>query len=83
MSHEFLDFLGHIGYAFLALGILLLARKNILGWVCRFIGEATWLFIGWEMKMSSIWVWGTIFLFIEVYGFLNWRKTAQQSSSTK
>lgn len=70
-----LDVLGHIGYLLLASGMLLLARKNILGWACRGIGEAIWLFIGIEMNMSSMWFWGIIFLLIEIHGFVSWKKT--------
>jgi hypothetical protein len=66
------DYVGHISYSFVALGLLLLARKNILGWVCRFIGEVGWLLIGWAINMSSLWFWGSIFLVLEVYGFQSW-----------
>ena len=71
---EIADLLGHVSYAFIALGMLLLAKKNILGWVSRFTGEAGWLIVGWAIDMSSIWSWGLLFLFIEVYGFYSWRK---------
>lgn len=69
------DVLGHIGYLFLALGMLLLARRNVLGWACRAVGELIWLFIGFEMQMSSMWVWGVIFIAIEIHGFISWKKT--------
>jgi len=69
-----LDVLGHIGYMFLAFGMYLLARKNMFGWVCRGVGELVWLFIGIEMQMSSIWFWGFMFLALEIYGFLSWKK---------
>jgi hypothetical protein len=69
------DVLGHIGYLFLALGMLLLARRNVLGWACRAVGELIWLFIGFEMQMSSMWVWGVIFIAIEIHGFRSWKMT--------
>ena len=68
------DVLGHIGYVFIALGMILLAKKSIWGWVCRWIGQLTWLVIGIVIGMSSIWSWGLVFLFIEAYGFYSWRK---------
>ncbi|KKL73901.1 hypothetical protein LCGC14_2070240 [marine sediment metagenome] len=76
------DMLGHIGYFFVALGMLLLAKKSIWGWVSRFIGEATWLVVGVWIGMSSIWTWGIIFLFIEIYGFRSWYKDRKLSNDT-
>jgi hypothetical protein len=69
-----LDVLGHISYSFIALGMLLLAKKSILGWISRFIGEAGWLLIGFVLEMSSIWSWGLLFLCIEIFGFWSWWK---------
>ena len=74
MSPETLDLLGHLFYAFIALGMVLLGLKSKWGWVSRFIGEAGWLWVGWEMGMSSIWSWGALFLCIEVYGFWSWTR---------
>ena len=73
------DYAGHFGYFFIALGMFLLAKKNILGWVSRFIGELTWLAIGWAIDMSSIWSWGLLFLCIETYGFHTWWKDREKS----
>jgi len=69
-----LDILGHFGYFFMILGMLLLANKNIWGWIIRWIGEATWLSIGINMGMSSIWFWEGVFLVVDIYGFYSWRK---------
>ena len=68
------DYAGHFGYFFIGLGMFLLARKNIFGWLSRFIGGVTWLLIGWAIELSSIWSWGLLFLCIEIYGFYSWRK---------
>ncbi len=73
-----LDVLGHIGYLCLALGMFLLARKVIWGWAARGTGEAIWLLIGVEIQMSSIWVWGVIFLIMEVYGYCLWKNGTQK-----
>jgi hypothetical protein len=66
------DILGHIGYLFLAAGMFLLARKNICGWLLRFVGETIWLYVGYLVEMSSIWSWGLLFLCMEIYGFKSW-----------
>lgn len=73
------DVAGHVGYAFLAIGILLLARGSIWGWVWRLAGEVVWLAIGVSINMTSIWFWGTIFLAIEVYGFRSWRAARKKA----
>jgi nicotinamide riboside transporter PnuC len=73
------DFLGHIGYANLTLGMILIARKNIWGWLFRAIGEVIWVVVGLMLGLSSAWMWGTIFLFIEAYGFWKWRKEAKKA----
>lgn len=81
MNREILDLLGHVGYFFIGLGILLLARKNIAGWIMRALGELIWLLIGISMGMSSMWLWSGLFLFMEAYGFYQWRQERQQRSS--
>ncbi len=47
--------LGHIGYAMLFGGQLLLAYGEVSGWFIRMAGEALWLYIGVKIKMNSIW----------------------------
>ena len=78
MPLEILDLLGHAFYACLALGMFLLAHKSRWGWAFRFLGEAGWLWIGIEMGMSSIWLWGCIFICMEVYGFWSWSRKHHQ-----
>lgn len=80
MVPELLDFFGHVGYLFIGLGIILLARKNILGWISRAVGEAVWLGIGFALGMSSIWIWSSLFLLMEGYGFWSWRQERKTKS---
>lgn len=75
-----LDIFGHIGYVLIGGGMILLSRKNILGWVCRFIGEAMWIYIGWEVGLTSIWFWGIVFVIIDAVGFFSWRKKSATHS---
>lgn len=74
-----LDIAGHFGYAFIALGVYLLAQKSAWGFACRFIGEVIWLVVGVLLGMSSIWTWGILFLFIDGYGFIKWRRDETSS----
>ena len=68
------DIIGHIGYAFLMAGQILLTAKSAWGWALRFIGELTWISIGFYLGMTSIWSWGIVFAAIDVRGFFKWKK---------
>ncbi len=76
-----LDFFGHIGYFLLVIGQLCLTKKYIVGWILRFCGELTWTIIGLIMNMSSIWIWGIIFMFVDLKGFINWKKNIDKLDS--
>lgn len=69
-----LDIIGHIGYLFLMLGQILLTQKSVWGWAARFIGEVTWIVIGFFLGMTSIWSWGILFAIIDLRGFFKWKK---------
>lgn len=68
------DMLGHIGYAILFLGMILIARQHMLGWLFRFSGEAIWVLIGVGLSLTSVWFWGTLFMGIDAYGYWKWRQ---------
>jgi hypothetical protein len=72
-SFELYDQLGHLFYAFIFIGTYLVAQKKRIGWVLRFAGEASWCVIGVQMGMSSIWLWGVVFLFNDAFGYYKWR----------
>lgn len=70
---EILDMLGHLGYIFIALGVLVIGHyKHRLGWVCRFLGGGIWLAVGLAMNMSSIYLWSAVFMCIDFYSFWVW-----------
>ncbi len=79
MDVAVLDLFGHLFYASLALGMFLLAKKSRWGWVFRFVGQLGWLWIGVGLEMSSIWGWGTLFLFMECYGYWSWAEKGPPS----
>lgn len=68
-----LDLIGHIGYALLFIGIILIGRKRIEGWIFRFIGEAIWIILGIKLGLTSIWMWGAVFLIVECYNYYRWK----------
>jgi nicotinamide riboside transporter PnuC len=67
------DILGHIAYSILALGMLLIAHKKISGWFFRALGAALWIYVGFAIGLTSVWIWCTIFLGMELYGYRTWR----------
>jgi hypothetical protein len=67
-----IDVLGHFFYAWIMLGMILLSQKNKWGWAARLVGELGWVGLGWTMGMTSIWIWGSIFVLIDLCGFLYW-----------
>lgn len=69
-----LDLFGYIGYSFIFYGLFKLANREISGWLYRIIGESIWTVLGFIMGMSSIWVCGLIFLFLDTRGYLKWKK---------
>jgi len=68
-----IDILGHIGYAFIFIGLVLLTHKNRFGWICRLLGETLWIGIGFSLGMTSIWIWGTIFVCVDAAGWMKWK----------
>lgn len=69
-----LDLLGHFFYMFIFGGLLLLSKKNRLGWIVRLVGELGWAGIGIYMGMTSIWLWAIPFIYIDIKGYLYWKK---------
>ena len=74
-----LDLIGHVAYVSIFVGMCLISRQRVGGWVFRFLGEATWVGLGVAMDMTSIWVWGIVFAVVDVYGFFTWRVDARKS----
>lgn len=68
------DLCGHVFYAFIFGGLVLLSKRNILGWPVRLVGEAGWLGIGIYLNLTSVWAWGAVFVAMDLYGFYTWRK---------
>lgn len=64
------DLAGHVGYVFLFLGQLAIARGHRSGWALRFVGEAMWIAICWHLHLSSGVLWGAAFLCIDLMGVL-------------
>jgi hypothetical protein len=66
------DILGHAGYISIITGLVLLARQNKWGWLCRMFGDVIWLIVGILTGMTSLWFWGFFFLGIDIWGFRKW-----------
>ena len=72
------DVWGHIGYGLLFLGQFLISKNNSKGWALRTVGEVLWLIIGFYIGMSSVWIWGTLFLYVDIKGWYDWNKKEKQ-----
>lgn len=72
-----LDFYGHLGYFSIMVGMMLLARRNIYGWVARLLGDSVWVALGFALGMSSIVVWGSFFVVVDIVGLRKWRRVKE------
>lgn len=72
MARKADDLLGHLAYAIIITGVYLVAQKIIWGWACYVVGDLIWLYLGWRMRMSSIYVWQVAFTLLAIYGFWSW-----------
>ena len=69
-----IDILGHIATLWLVTGTSMLSMKNRLGWLVRAVGQVLWILIGAIMGMTSIWIWGLVFVAMDIWGYFKWKK---------
>lgn len=74
-----IDFIGHVGYALLVVGMILVARKKTMGWLFRLTGEFIWAGLGLKLGLTSIWFWGVIFIMIDILAYCHWRISDENS----
>jgi len=67
-----IDVYGHIFYAFLLAGMICIAFGLRVGWWLRVIGELGWVGLGFVLGLSSIVVWGLLFIAIDLVGAYRW-----------
>jgi len=71
------DIAGHVGYAMLAIGNWMIGDKRIWGFAWYFVANLIWLWIGWSLGMSSIFLWEVVFLSLAVRNVYKWRQDAR------
>lgn len=71
----FEDKLGHVGYVILVLGMFLIGMKQVWGWPIYIAGDVLWFYIGWRMRMTSIYLWQFVFVAVAARGWYNWMVT--------
>lgn len=72
---------GYLAFALNVGGNLLLARRNIWGWVVRLATNVAWIFYAAQVPGGGpMWVNHLVFLGVNLYGFVLWRadRTAQE-----
>lgn len=67
------DLAGWAAYIVLFCGTLILQNKSKFGWVFRAAGNLMWCVLGWHLQLTSVMVWGVIFMAMDVRGYLKWR----------
>lgn len=67
-----IDFFGHVAYAAVLAGMILLTRQNIHGWLVKALGDGGWVVLGIAMGMSSIIIWGAFFVLLDIVGYARW-----------
>lgn len=67
------DIAGWVAYVVLFCGTMTLQNKNHIGWVLRGIGNLMWCVLGWHLQLTSVIVWGVIFMAMDIRGYLKWR----------
>ena len=67
------DIAGHIAYALITSGTLLLWFKSKRGFFLRMCGGTVWVAIGFKIGLSSIVLWSAILVVIDVIGYLYWQ----------
>ena len=68
-----IDFFGHLAYAVITVGMILLARQNAYGWLVMTVGNLGWIALGIAMAMSSITLWAFLFVVLNLVGWQKWR----------
>jgi hypothetical protein len=66
-----LDLLGHTAYGLIVVGTYgVAAGWGTAGWGLRTLGDVLWCYIGLELDMTSIWLWESVFVGVDLYGLL-------------
>lgn len=69
-----IDALGHVCYAVILVGQLMVARHVVQGWLIRIAGTLGWIVLGLLLGLTSIWVWCSLFIVVDIIGYLRWKK---------
>ncbi len=65
---------GHLGYLLFFIGNLLIANQNALGYPVTLGAASIWIWLGFRMRMTSIWSWEILTLFTASYGWWYWTR---------
>ncbi len=67
-----LDWLGHAGYISLLAGVWLVGGKVSWGWGLYVLGCGSWIYIGFKLKMTSVWIWQTVATLNALWAWWRW-----------
>ncbi len=70
---EVTDLIGHVAYLSLLLGHWTIGLKRRWGWLARATGGVVWMWIGFEIQMTSIMLWSGVFTCVDLWNWWRWR----------
>ena len=65
-----LNRLGHLAYLMLVAGQVAIAADHDVGFVVRTGGEVLWVYVGWKLRMSSVWGWCALFAAVDLAAYV-------------
>jgi hypothetical protein len=68
-----LDLMGHVAEMILLIGTLCLGNRKHFGWGIRIMGGVIWIYVGYKIGMSSLYVWGFIWAVADARNYIKWR----------
>jgi len=69
---DVIDIAGHFGYFLIFIGLVMISMKERIGWIFRLLGELLWVAIGISIGMSALWVWGLVFIIVDLVAWKVW-----------
>ncbi len=76
------DAIGHLGYALIFAGTVMVGRKWTVGWLLYLVGDLVWLYLGVEMEMTSIVFWQVAFMAMVLWNWRAWRREGKLNAWT-
>ncbi len=74
MNFDLIEIVGFLAFSTNVAGNLMVARKNIWGWIVRLVSIVLWGTYAWNTASPSLFANAITFFAINCYGFWHWNK---------